>query len=187
MIDMKVDFTGADKKMQALFRLEGATKKQLTTALGQTIKHTQRNVTNSILRVRTGHLKRNIGGHVSETTPGIFETSIGTGNLIGRTEVIYASVHEFGATITPKHGKWLRFPIMGRGQVFTKGFLATGGGKATRTVRSANWVTVAKVVIPARHWLSRSIQESEGYFRSALAPRQMLHEMGWPDFEAGGD
>ena len=88
---IKADFSGADKKMKALFRMEGATKKALTTAMGLTVKRAQQNVTNSILRVGTGHLKRNIGGEVKETSKGIFAVAIGTGNLIGRKEVKYAN------------------------------------------------------------------------------------------------
>lgn len=170
---LEANFDGAKKKMQALFRMEGATKKALTGAMGLTVKRAQQNVTNSILNVRTGHLKRNIGGLVKETGGGLFEVWIGTGNYIGRDQVIYASVHETGMVITPKKGKWLRFPIM-----------AKRGGTS---MKGAHWVTVARVTIPPRHWLSRSIAESDGYFRSALAPKSLLREMGFADFEAGGD
>jgi hypothetical protein len=168
-LSITADFSGADKKMQALFRLEGGTKKALTGAMGLTVKRAQQNVTNSILRVGTGHLKRNIGGQVKADGKGWFEVSIGTGNLIGRTEVIYASVHEFGAVIRAKRAPYLWFPI--------------GGVGPWRGKSAKRWVKVKQVTIPARHWLSRSIQESEGYFMQALAPKNLLREMGYPERE----
>lgn len=170
---IQVDFSGADKKMKALFRMEGVTKKALTGAMTSTIRHAQQNVTNNILRVQTGHLRRNIGGKVLQLSSGLFEVSVGTGNLIGRTEVKYASVHEFGAVIRAKRAKYLCFPV--------------GGVGPWRGKSAKRWVKVKQVTIPARHWLSRSIQESEGYFMQALSPRNLLREMDWPDFEAGGD
>jgi phage gpG-like protein len=168
-LTIKADFSGADKKMQALFRMEGATKKALTAAMASTVRRAQQNVTNSILRVQTGHLKRNIGGQVKETTKGFFEVGIGTGNLVGRTQVIYASVHEFGATIRAKRFPYLCFPISGVGP---------WRGKSAK-----RWVKVKQVTIPARHWLSRSIQESEGYFMQALSPKNLLREMDYPERE----
>ena len=173
MIDIRADFSGAEKKMQALFRLEGATKRLLTKALGETIRRAQYNASRSILTARTGHLKRNIGGKVQEVQPGLFEISIGTGNLIGKTEVKYAAIHEFGGEIKAKRYWRVHTSGFGREGKFVK--------KLCFKTRDGKWHMVDKVRIPARHWLSRSIQESEGYFRSALAPQSMLREINWPD------
>lgn len=176
------DFTGANRKMQALFRMEGATKKALTGAMGRTIKRAQYNVSNSILRTQTGHLKRNIGGQVKELEKGLFEVGIGTGNLIGRDKVIYASVHEFGKTIKAKNywqpGRYStkkRTSGFGLERKFIK--------KLCFKTKDGKWHMVDKVTIPARHWLSRSIQESEGYFTQALSPKNLLREMDYPERE----
>jgi phage gpG-like protein len=174
-VTIKADFSGADKKMQALFRMEGATKKALTAAMGMTVKRAKYNATRSILTAKTGHLGKNIGGEVKEPAKGFFEVGIGTGNLIGRTEVKYAAIHEFGGTITAKR-YW---------KTHTRGF-----GLEPRYIkklcfktRDDKWHMVDKVTIPARHWLSRSIQESEGYFMQALSPKNLLREMDYPERE----
>jgi len=172
---IQADFSGADKKMQALFRMPGATKKALTGAMGETVKRAQRNVTNSILRVRTGHLKRNIGGQVKTIGEGLFEVGIGTGNLIGKTKVKYAAIHEFGGEIKAKRYWRVHTSGFGREGKFVK--------KLCFKTRDGKWHMVDKVRIPARYWLSRSIQESEGYFMQALSPKNLLREMDYPERE----
>jgi phage gpG-like protein len=80
------------------------------------------------IKVRTGHYRRSISTSVKRIPSGMMGTLHGN--------VVYAAPHEYGATIFPKKGKYLRFPIRGR------------------------WVTVTKVVIPKRPLLTPSITEN---------------------------
>ncbi len=70
--------------------------------------------------------------------------------LIG-TNVIYAAIHEFGGTITPKRAKYLRFYWKEIGQ----------------------WVTTKKVTIPPRPYLRPALDENKDKviyaFRSTLS------------------
>jgi phage gpG-like protein len=49
--------------------------------------------------------------------------------------VVYAAIHEFGGIIRPKNAKYLVFQI---------------GGK---------WISTKKVTMPAREWLSKSLED----------------------------
>ena len=73
----------------------------------------------------TGRLRRSFS--VRATGPWGF--SIGT-------NVRYAAPHQFGATITPKRARYLRFRL--------------AGGRGRRKGGRGRWVTVARVDLPAR-------------------------------------
>ena len=70
--------------------------------------------------------------------------------LIG-TNVVYAAIHEFGGTITPKRAKYLRFYWKEIGQ----------------------WVTTKKVTIPPRPYLRPALDENKDQivaaFRSTMS------------------
>lgn len=75
-------------------------------------------------------LSPNYSGSVNATEDGV---EIGTSVTALGTNVLYAAVHQFGATITAKTSKGLRFKV-GRG-------------------RDAKWATKQSVTIPARPFL----------------------------------
>lgn len=77
------------------------------------------------LHVRTGNLRRSITSGAKDFT-----------GWIG-TNVVYAPTHEYGATITPKRGKYLKFQIMGQ------------------------WKSVRQVVIPKRQFLTPIFENRE--------------------------
>lgn len=81
-----------------------------------------------MIKARTGHYRRSISTKVRDTGRDVIGTLAGN--------VIYAAIHEFGGTIFPKKGKYLRFPING------------------------SWVSVKKVVIPKRPLLAPAIAEN---------------------------
>jgi phage gpG-like protein len=63
-------------------------------------------------------------------------TTMGT-TLVGRvgSPVVYAAIHEYGGIIRPKNSKYLVFRING------------------------SWVRTKKVTMPAREWLSKSLED----------------------------
>lgn len=82
-----------------------------------------------------GNVKSRTGKYKDSIRSVVRKTSVGyVGSLT--SDCIYAPVHEFGATIYPKSGEYMRFPING------------------------NWVTLSKVVIPKRPLLGPALQES---------------------------
>lgn len=86
-------------------------------------------ITGKILKVRSGHLRRSVHTVLH-----------GKGRKAGATvgtSVIYAAVHEFGATIRAKRAKYLRFKIPGIG-----------------------FRSVKQVRIPARQPFARTFQKS---------------------------
>ena len=61
--------------------------------------------------VLSGHLRRSISGIVRQGAQGPEAVVRAGGRVEGAADVVYAGVHEYGATITPKRGKYLRIPL----------------------------------------------------------------------------
>lgn len=101
------------------------------------------NLSGKILKVGGGvrRIKGTRGGRLSQS---IFIKKSGKGRKAGATigsRVIYAAVHEFGATIRAKRAKYLKFFIPGVG-----------------------WRQKKQVVIPARRPFLKSFQQSIKFF-----------------------
>lgn len=71
----------------------------------------KRNVA-TVLNVRSGHLRRSITGFVRDTPDGP-EAVIRAGGRLpdSPVDVRYARTHEYGATIVPTRGQYLRIPL----------------------------------------------------------------------------
>lgn len=78
------------------------------------------------LKSRSGRLRGSITSGVDDPLTGWLAS-----------DVIYGPIHEFGGTIKPKVGKYLKFQIAGQ------------------------WKTVKQVVIPAKPFLRPAIQKSQ--------------------------
>lgn len=104
----------------------------------------KRKLSGEVLNVRTGRLRRSVHPEL--------EFSANRALAVVGTNVIYGRVHEYGATITPKKAKALRFQI---------------GGK---------WFTRQKVVIPERSFLRSSLREMVPEIKTELA-RQINNEL----------
>ena len=120
------------EKMQlALFGLESGIKDKLS---------------GKVLKVRTGRLRSSVTSRIE-----------GTGkNIIGKvgTNFLYAPVHEYGAVITPKRGKYLTFQVDG------------------------HWVRVKSVRIPRRPIWEPTLKENQKKYAVFLEPllRSCLNE-----------
>ncbi len=64
----------------------------------------------TVLNVRSGHLRRSIAGTVRQGADGP-EAVVSAGGRLGGANVTYAGTHEFGATIVPKRSQYLRIPL----------------------------------------------------------------------------
>lgn len=84
----------------------------------------------------TGNLKRSITHSIEA----------GNNKIIGKvgSNVVYAAIQEFGGTIRPKNGKYLRF----------KG--------------SYGWATVKSVTIKGKFYITRAIKYNMGKFKQRL-------------------
>lgn len=134
------------KKFQAI-------KPKVDSAIHQTVRRlalkltgrVKQKLSGEVLHVRTGRLRRSIHPEL-EYGPGRAVATVGT-------NVIYARTHEYGATITPKKAKALRFRI------------------------GEKWVTTKKVVIPERSFLRSALREMAPDIKSELA-KAVRKELG---------
>jgi phage gpG-like protein len=103
------------------------------------------NLTNKILNVRTGHLRRSIvtifyGG--------------GTSAEIG-TNLKYAAIHEFGGVIHAKNGPFLWFKMQTGSR-----FMSKSGNILKRPQGIFQWIKTPSVTIPARPYMQPAFNEA---------------------------
>jgi phage gpG-like protein len=133
-----------------------------------------------VLHARTGRLRSSIGGSILQQGDDL-EVHLSAGGTRAGREVPYAAAHEWGATIRPRNGAFLRIPLgpaktaagvdrfggplrtTGAGQFAV---VATGGGRAVlmRTKGpgkgQAWYALVRSVTLPARPFLTPSVREA---------------------------
>lgn len=143
------------------------------------------NTTGSILKRRTGHLTQSIQTIVYQDKQGVVTARIGSGVRSGR-RMAYSEIHETGGTITPKRVKWLTIPL--------EAALTASG--APRKARASDWpntfvgkskggsliifqkqgkknliplyVLKKSVNIPARRYMSKTLDTTKNYFLMAV-------------------
>lgn len=129
---------------------------------------TQENLSNKILRRRTGHLAGSAHWEAKKA---------GKGTVLTLKSAVYGPIHEFGGTISPKRASFLAVPLppvmtpagvaRGRPRDFPGTFVARSRSgnliifqKAGKDRIVPLFVLKKKVTIPARHWASQSVEES---------------------------
>jgi len=128
------------------------------------------NLSNRILKVRTGHLRSSIGQKVIDSG-GDIAAVIGSGVQTG-ARLIYANIHETGGTITPKNVRWLTIPLAAAktpsgvlrktarqwdNTFFAKNILFQKRGKKAVPL----FALKKSVKIPARRYMSRSLAQAK--------------------------
>ena len=109
----------------------------------------------TLLTRRSGRLSGSIAGRV-QRRPGYLAVRLSAGG--GGEDVKYAAIHEYGGTIYPKRGKYLRFPVSD--DAFTQDNAPSGAG-VSRGEGGSLWASVESVTIPARPYLQPSIDDIE--------------------------
>lgn len=134
-------------------------------------------ISGPILKVRTGHLRNSIGSQITFET-GRIKSVIGSGARTGR-RLPYANIHETGGVIRPKRGKYLAIPIgnmrtaAGVGKMPARDFFRANKSSAFivngivynavgKTGISPSYVLKRSVTIPARHYMSLTVQKFGG-------------------------
>lgn len=108
--EIKLNLSGDAEVRQAVEKLGARLPAVLVRAMQEVVLMLkryikQRKLSGQVLKVRSGRLRNSIASSVSI----IGKAVVG---VVG-TNVPYAKTHEFGATITPKRGKYLAIPIGG--------------------------------------------------------------------------
>lgn len=157
---------------------------QLQKWTGKTVKKIIRNLSGPILKTRSAHLRRSITGR---TFPGkVIKAVVGSG-IFGRRAVKYARIHEFGGKIRPVKAKMLTIPlpgIKGRAANYPDSFIIKSKKGNLLIVEKAGkrgirplFALKKEVTIPARHWLSRSIDEMKPDLFRSMKPIEILKVM----------
>jgi phage gpG-like protein len=189
------DATGALNKIEKLKGFEIVARKRLNYYASEVVKRAIRNVSGSVLgfyrggRHATGHLRRNIFFKGAIEPGKKVSVDIGTGELVGKKEVKYANIHEYGGPIKAK-GKYLAIPFPGidlppRSYFNTMVIKSKAGnliiaqkGFSFKGQKMASWKPLfllkKEVQMPARHWLSRSMQEESVLLERIFNPPEFL-------------
>lgn len=145
---VKVEIRGDRELKIYLDNVPKRLRTQMIGALGKSVRLLERGVktklSNQVLNVRTGALRRSITTEIHEQ------------DMVGRvgTNLIYAPVHEFGATIHPKTAPYLWFKLQIASRIMSKrgGFLKKPKGIYT-------WIRTKEVTIPARPYMKPTFDE----------------------------
>lgn len=181
---MTVDDRQYRKRMKKLKNVDKPIFRQMSSWSAKTVQRIKRNLRGGVLKVGTGHLWRNVGFKVRSDTK-VIKSEIGTGIPPQKT-VKYARIQEKGGKIKPKKAKMLTIPlpgIKGKAANYPNSFIIKSkkgnvlivekSGKGLRPL----FVLKKEVTIPARHWLSGSIAESEPLLRRMMKPEEILKIM----------
>lgn len=139
------------------------------------------NVTGSILKRRSGHLAQSIQTNVYQDQQGVITARIGSGTRSGE-RMPYSEIHETGGVITPKSVKYLTIPLAAaltpsgvpkksRARDWPNTFVGKSKGGALiifQKVGKKNliplYVLKRSSRIPARNYMSRTLQATGNYF-----------------------
>ena len=183
---MKMTITPeGQKKMKRLKNMDKGIRLQMEQWGSKTVRRLKEHTLGGgILNVGTAHLKRNVAfkvhslGHITKTEVG---TGVGTAK-----EVKYARIQEKGGVIKPKRAKMLTIPFRGvKGKASNypgafivkkksgKMFIAKKKGRGLQPL----FTLKKQVRIPARRWLSRTINEMKPYLYQLLRPKDILNAL----------
>lgn len=151
---------------------------------GRTVKRVIRNISGPILKTRSGHLRRSVTGRTFRGK--LIQAIIGSG-IFGRRAVKYARIHEKGGKIRAKRAKMLTIPlpgVKGRAANYPDAFIIKSkkgniliverrGKKGLRPL----FALKKEVSMPARYWLSRSIDEMKPELFRSMKPAEILKTM----------
>jgi len=115
------------------------------------------------LMLRRGGSMMNVSGALKGSI-----TAEGSGlRSVIEPHMVYAAIHQFGGTITPKKGKFLRIPI-GKGTRMSPEMAARAGVETTRGRKGAHGksksdggIFLKSVTIPAREYLGIGAKDRE--------------------------
>jgi len=137
MITFKYNDKGVDVLMDKIKNIPINFKARVKNAMQDTLNDIQFKAKSpGYVPYITGDLKRSITHSIEA----------GEYKIIGKigSNKVYAAIQEFGGTILPKNGKYLRF----------KG--------------SRGWATVKSVTIKGKFYITRAVKETMGKFRERL-------------------
>jgi hypothetical protein len=114
----------------------------------------------------TGKLWQSILNSPIDKSGDTYQGKIGIENTEAK---VYGPVHEYGATIYPKNGKYLKFKIH-TGDRFRS---LRGGGLLKNPVGIYQWVQVRSVTIPARPFMRPAAEDEDNvnYLVKAISDR----------------
>ena len=140
--------------------LSGSVRKALIAAALDGEARAKLNATtggSSGLHVRSGRLRGSIAGRIRKGPNGP-EIVWSAGGRSGASDVVYARIHEFGGTITPKRAGALRVPTGGGS---TRAGVSRGDGSGSSRLAGA-------VVIPKRPYLKPAADAVAATFPNRL-------------------
>jgi len=183
-IEIKADLAGQQEKSRVLRNVPRAFFKNAEAWAGQTVRYIKQSYKGGKTFKRPPkEIDLRLGMKVVRTGEQATEILLGTGNYIGREEVVYAAIQEHGGWIVPKKARALTIPFPGvkgvaanyRPSSFIlrtagqpQGMIVTKTGKRGRI--KPLFLLRRSVKLPARHWFSRPIAERMPELEEKMSP-----------------
>lgn len=164
MINVQIETVGTDK-VAAKFRfmprkMNMALTKAITILTIELKNHVVRDkLTNNVLNVRTGNLRRSIQQKVTSQQDSV------VGEVFSAGDVKYAAIHEYGGTINmPARQQEINNRVSASGD-FKKGFSKQKNSNFSRTVK----VGAHTIVMPERSYLRSSLKDFQDKIKSTIS------------------
>lgn len=173
-VKLEVDLTGQQEKSRIMRNVPRAFFKNAESWAGSTVRYIKQSYKGGrVFKRPPKELDQRLGMKVTKTGSSSAEILVGTGNFIGRDEVVYARIQEEGGWIFPKKAKALTIPFPGVKGVAANyrpnsfiikkqnganvGMIAMLTGK--RGKLKPLFLLRRSVKLPPRFWFSRPIAE----------------------------
>lgn len=167
---IQVTVTGLDGLAAAFEAAQAATRGQMLVNAAMAGALPVQNAAKEKAPARTSNLRRSIHSEVAAQDESYAEVVVGT-------DVEYATIHEFGGTITPKNAKYLAIPLTdaARAAITPLNFpgrlrpiMRGGSGVLVDQAGEAQYALRKSVSIPARPYLRPALDENADAARDAM-------------------
>jgi len=178
MISINVDMEGRRLKSSTLRAVPRAFQRNATNWASQTLLYIKKEL-GTYFKRPPKEIDQRLGMKVVKTGPESAQILLGTGGVIGKSEVVYADIQERGGWIFPRKGKFLAIPLPGsKGSPRNYGNLVfvrpkTGNLLAVEVTGKTfkpRFLLVRSVKLQARHWFTRPIVERMPELRAMMSP-----------------
>lgn len=183
-IGVKVDLAGQREKSRILRNVPRAFFKNTEAWASATIRYIKLSYKGgNVFKRPPKEINERLGMKVVRTGADAAEILLGTGEYVGRQEVVYARIQEEGGWIFPRKAKALAIPfpgvkgvpanyrssswIIGKQNGANVGMIVTVTGK--RGKLKPLFLLRKSVKLPARHWFSRPIAEQMPALADAIS------------------
>lgn len=187
-IKVQKDFSELWRRQRAVEMLPRAFERQVNKWAAMTIKHIKERIRGGqgFFKREPKELAQRLDYRAIKEGDGKMMVVLGSGKYVGRKEVVYAAIQEYGGVVVPKKRKVLTIPFPGvrhSANMYRefgsfiirtkegKGIIAMEVGKRARL--KPLFLLSRRAVLPPRRWWSKSLGEMKGKLEEMISDEEV--------------